>query len=166
MTPHHPFTSARAAHWPAVHLGHGLKLGPDNLRVEPTTQPTVSPCDDVLPPHQVGVAHQAVSVRLSRELLIRQSGQSAAALHRAAPTTVFPAGLPYGVAQTMRIGASRAPGLALPGGLQAPRLLGPVAPGVANRHAPAPRRPGGSPPHHAGENCPAIAAHSAPAPHS
>src|SRR5262249_53208824 len=27
-------------------LGHGLKLGPDNLRVEPTTQPTVGPRDD------------------------------------------------------------------------------------------------------------------------
>src|SRR4029450_8686692 len=95
-----------------------------------------------------------------------QRGQSAAALHRAAPTTVFLLGLPSGVAQTMRIGASRAPGLALPGGLRAPRLLGPAALGAANRHVPAPRRPGGSPPRRGGENCLAIAAHSAPAPHS
>src|SRR5262249_16238857 len=42
-------------------LGHGLKLGPDNPRVEPTPQPTVGPRDDVLSPHQVGVAHQTVS---------------------------------------------------------------------------------------------------------
>src|SRR5262245_17901992 len=41
-------------------LGHRLELGPDKLRMEPTIWPAVSPCDDILPPHQVGVQHQVV----------------------------------------------------------------------------------------------------------
>src|SRR6185436_9915242 len=95
-----------------------------------------------------------------------QQGQSAAALHRVAPTTVLPPCRPPDVAQTMHVDASRAPGLALPGGLRAPRLVDPAAPGAANRRALAPRRRGGSPLPRAGENCPATAAHNVPAPHS
>ena len=110
--------------------------------------------------------HGRCSERISPARGILQQGPRAAARHRAAPTTVSPPGLPPGVASTRRVGASRAPGCALPRGRRGPRLLAPAAPGAANRHALAPRRPAGSPPRRAGENCLAISAHSVPAQHS